>query len=140
MANEGSSLSNLNVNHVTERVQNIREGQVKLFVQDASGEWVAARAASEQLLPFATPTIGGVAISTGAATQVAEDVPADVVMLQASNLNTGLIYIGEESLARGTAFELPPGATITLAISNLNQIYALADETGDKLKYIIGVR
>jgi hypothetical protein len=140
MANEGSPLSNINVNHVTERLQQIREGQVKLFVQNGAAEWVPAQAASEQALPFSEQSSGGITISTATITQLSPDLPVDAAILQASNNNAGLIYFGGSSFTRDTAFELPPGATVKVAVANLNQIYVLADSVGDKMKYLAGVR
>ena len=140
MSNNGSPNALLSVINDVERVNIIKEGQIKTFVKDTdTGDWVAAENVPELPGPYGSVVTGGITVADSVAQL--SSVPVDGVELQASSNNSGIIYIGaSSSLTSSNGYELPPGGVKYFPISNLNMLYAMADVNGDKLKYVGVVR
>jgi|Deesub1362A_J573_1020465.scaffolds.fasta_scaffold00385_18 hypothetical protein len=84
---------------------------------------------------------GQVEVSSSGVTQLpSQAIPAGFkVVIKALSTNNGKIYIGDSSVTTSNGFELTAGEWVTLAIDNLNRIYAIADSSGQKLCWIVEV-
>ena len=90
-------------------------------------------------------TVGdGTATVTTAGTRVQlSDVTCSSVTIQAHESNSGTIVVGGATVVaalsgrRGAA--LPPTASITMSVSNLNLLYIDSTTSGDKVNYIYSV-
>jgi len=89
-------------------------------------------------------THGSVTVSTaGTAVPLATSATpvSKVVTIIADINNTGLIYVGNSSVTNGSGanpgFTLVQGASIDIYIDDLSKIYVDADNSGDKVYFIM---
>lgn len=102
---------------------------------------VATDASATDPLPVTTAPAGTVA--TGATTVTtagtAVQLPAGAalsVTVRALSTNAGTIYIGPVGVTTATGFPLSAGDALSMDIANLNLLYANADVSGDKVRYL----
>ena len=58
------------------------------------------------------------------------------VTLKAPKANVANIAIGASGVTLGTGFIMEPGDSVTLAATNLNQVYLIGANTSDKITWI----
>jgi hypothetical protein len=87
-----------------------------------------------------TPTSGGgsnISVGTTAVQLSATSVPCRSVSLKSAKANTGKVYVGFTSgITTSSGFELNSQESVTIAVSNLNKIYLIADAASQDVRYI----
>lgn len=58
------------------------------------------------------------------------------VTIKALSTNTGIIYVGDTSVASTNGFQLSPGETLSLDIANLNTVNLDASVSGESVTYV----
>lgn len=58
------------------------------------------------------------------------------VTLKAPSVNAAPIEIGPSGVTVGSGFVLEPGDSVTLPLTNLNQLYLIGDNTSDKITWV----
>jgi len=104
-------------------------------------ETAAATAAAAIALELANQTSLAAGQVTVGATQVQLTAQAIddgyEVCIKALVTNTGTIYLGVTGVLTSTGFELSAGESISLRITNLNLVYAIADAAAQKVCWIV---
>lgn len=73
---------------------------------------------------------------TGTATQLTTKALKVGVIVQAMSTNTASIYIGDSTVTASIGFELQPGQATSVAISNVNKLWAITAGTTQALCFI----
>jgi hypothetical protein len=102
--------------------------------QKASASSIPVVISSDQAVQ-ASLSNGQATIGTSA-TQLTSTVLKQGVVIKASNLNSGVIYLGVSGVTTSNGFELSAGETVTLPITNTNLIYAIANDVNQILCFI----
>lgn len=79
---------------------------------------------------------GQQATTTSAVALPAAAFTAGPVTLKAPSANAAPIEIGASGVTAATGFVLQPGDSVTLAVTNLNQVYLIGANTTDKVTWI----
>lgn len=89
-------------------------------------------------LPIPTTIYNGKKTVTTAGTRVtlASSQAVKSIVIKALTTNTGLIYVGDGSVASTTGFVLSPGDTISLDIANLTTVNLDSSVNGEGITYI----
>lgn len=58
------------------------------------------------------------------------------VTLKASRLNNGTVYVGGSTVAAANGFELEPGDSLTVDVTNANLVWIDAQASGDYVTYV----
>jgi hypothetical protein len=137
MSNQGSSVAAMEVVNFLERLELIREGQIKPYLYDSTtATWVKAPLVPRPSAPLTTLAHGAVAVSNVAITSF-PDQACNTVLLKASRDNTGIIYIGGAAVSNLTGYELEPSESITLNISNVNLLSAVSEVLNEKVRWMV---
>jgi hypothetical protein len=87
----------------------------------------------------ATVRPGNIFSGQQAVTTTAAPLPANIlaasITVQARTTNTISIFLGGAAVTTTTGLELPPGAAITLQITNSNVVYVVAASTGANVSW-----
>jgi hypothetical protein len=86
-----------------------------------------------------TPTnvyAGQVAVPGVLPAQQLPNIPIKAASIEAFAANALPVYIGPAGITVATARELAPGATIDVALTNLNQLYVIAAAVGNVISYL----
>lgn len=133
--NEGSSTAAAEVINSVERIELIREGQVKEFVYNGSA-WVRKPLVSPPSAPLTAIAHNVLTVSNTMITAFPSQA-CNTVVLKASRNNTGVIYIGGSGVSDVNGYELEPSEAITLNIANVNLLSAIAEVNGEKVKWLV---
>jgi hypothetical protein len=135
MANEGSSTAAAEIVNTLERLELIREGQVKEFVYNGV-TWVRKPLVPYPPLPLTAIAHGVLTVAGGSIVPFPAQ-PCNTVVLKASRDNIGVIYIGSPTVSDLNGYELEPSEAISLNISNVNLLSAVAEVAGEKVKWLV---
>jgi hypothetical protein len=88
-----------------------------------------------------TPVAGTIyngqkAVTASAAAIASSQALTQGVTIEALSTNAISVFVGANGVSDSTGIELPPGASITLPINNLNLAYVIASTTGASVSYI----
>lgn len=75
-----------------------------------------------------TTTTSAVALPSGTLTQG--------VVIEALAANAASVWVGNASLTAANGYELAAGATVSIIVSNLSNIYILGANTSDKVSWL----
>ena len=90
----------------------------------------------QDIRPYQLQGSGQVTLTTSA--QRLSDFGGLLVRIKALSTNAGSIFIGKAGVTTSNGFELQPGDDLgTVPFENLNQVYAVAANGGDKLSYLV---
>ncbi len=81
-------------------------------------------------LQFAPQNIDAGQIAVTTAAQQGPNAPAGHIVLTAASANTAPISIGGAGVTATTGLLLPPGASVTIALQNLNRLYFISTAAG----------
>jgi len=135
MVNYGSSVAAAEVINFVERLELIREGQIKNYLYDGA-TWVRSPLIPLPPAPLTTVSQGAIAVSNIAITPFPATV-CNTVMIKASRDNTGLIYIGGAGVTNVNGYELEPSESIVINVVNLNLLFATADVLNERVRWLV---
>jgi hypothetical protein len=137
MVNEGSSAAAAEVVNFVERLELIREGQMKNYLYDsATLSWVRAPLVPPASAPMGSILQGAVTLSNIAATQFPAQA-CNTILIKASRDNTGVVYIGGAGVSNLNGYELEPSESIEVNVSNANLIYAISEVLSEKVRWLV---
>lgn len=133
MANLGSPLSMQEVVNIVETILTIREGQIRIYSKDKeTGNWIPQPSVPLMSEPATQFDVSTVSVPIGSVTQLPPK-PCKRCAVIAHRDNNGLIWVGGSSVSNTSGIPLEPGQSQELAIANTDLVYAVADESGDKI-------
>jgi len=135
MTNSGSSSAALEVTNIVERVELLREGQMKNFVYNGT-TWVKAPLVPYPPAPLTSVIQGVLAVSNIAVTPFPAQA-CNSVLIKASRDNTGIIYVGGAGVSNLNGYELEPSESIVMNISNVNLLNAVAEVLNEKIRWMV---
>lgn len=87
--------------------------------------------------PVADTIYNGQATATGTAAAIqSSQALTQGVSIQASSANTVAVYVGNSSVTAVNGLQLPPGASVTLPINNLDLVYIICSTPSQVVTYI----
>lgn len=135
MTNQGSSFAAAEVINFLERLELIREGQIKNYLYDGA-TWVRSPLVPSPPAPLTLVSQGAVTVSNVAITPFPAAV-CNTIMVKASRDNTGVIYIGGAGVSNTNGYELEPSESIVINIINLNLLFAVAEVLNEKVRWMV---
>jgi len=135
MANNGSSSAALEVTNIVERVELIREGQMKNYVYNGT-TWVRAPLVPQPPAPLTSVIQGVLTVSNVALTPFPAQA-CNSVLIKAARDNTGVIYVGGAGVSNVNGYELEPSESIVMNISNVNLLNAIAEVLNEKIRWMV---
>ncbi len=139
MVNNGSSVSATQVVNFEERLQTIREGQIKMYAYDAvGGVW-----ARSPLVPYPPSPLTSVfhnVLPLPDHTAPAVQFPSrtcNTAIIRASGNNADVVYLGGNLVSDVNGYELEPGEAVIVCVSNLNLLYAIPTVDNDSLRWLV---
>jgi hypothetical protein len=135
MTNGGSSSAALEVTNIVERVELLREGQIKNFVYDGT-TWVRAPLVPYPSAPMTSVIQGVVTVSNVTLTPFPSQA-CNSVLIKGARDNTGVIYVGGAGVSNLNGYELEPSESIVMNISNVNLLNAVAEVLNEKVRWLV---
>lgn len=135
MGNQGSSIAAAEVINFVERLELIREGQVKNYLFNGA-TWVRAPLVPNPPAPM-TAVIQGVVPVSNVMTTPFPAQACNSVMLKASRDNVGVIYVGGAGVSNLNGYELEPSESIVMNISNVNLLFAVSEILGENVRWLV---
>ena len=86
--------------------------------------------------PATVISTGQVVTNAGARVQLNANLPCMVVSIAAKPANTGNVFLGDVTVTSANGRILAPGASIDIAIDNLNRIYLDVAVNGEGVSYM----
>lgn len=75
-------------------------------------------------------------MASGTRVQLASSTATTTITVRALSTNTGLIYVGNSSVASANGFQLSADDAISIDLNNLNKVYIDSSVNGEGVTYI----
>lgn len=134
MVNNGSPVASMTVVNATERVIEIKEGEIKGYVENSEGMWVPQGEIPKLPIPPTVFSTNSIPLSISSAIHL-PSIPALKVWIKSPKSNTGIIYIGDITVDVDRGYPLSAGEELVIEIDNLAKIYAIPTVDEEKLVF-----
>ncbi len=109
-------------------------GPVPVAVDPATGALLTTATINPVVLP--TVLVSGQQTVTGSAAALTSGALSEGVVLEALSSNTVSIFVGKSGVTTSTGYELQPGASIGIAVSNMDKIFVVCGSTSPVVTWV----